>query len=279
MKKGIHGILTGMSVLLMVSAAFGSAETLIFSDAFNNGFGNNWTAGTNTALNPGVAANVQDGRVVWTQPYDYIQTVESFEGPFRVEVDLERIQGSVRCKDFVVELVDTEALSGVLRLQYGGVTKDTVNLGQSPSLNSDNSEYQGVCVEDSTGYISEMATVSPHQGTAVLTYQNNKVKFAFTNYHGEKIETPWKNAGALGPRQVRIWATSGSRFVDAVRIYSLDEGIPDNDCASYNGSNADIEIPCLMIDGVKYKLQMQFDPGKTDGYYWKLDPDSLEVAE
>ena len=254
------------------------ADTLIFSDDFSSGFGSQWTTGTNSALNSTVEVRAQNGSVEWYQRYDYIETVQSFDTAFRVEVDLERTQGSVQCKDFAVELVGTENLCGVLRLQYGTITKDTINLGQEPATNSRSANYQGVCVDDVTGYKMEMETVSPHKGTASLTYQDGQVKFAFTNYGGMTIETPWKQAGTLGPRKIRIWATSEYRYVDAVRVYSLSAQ-PDKSCSYVDMSNFDVVMPCLIFDGVRYRLRLVHDPTIPNGLYWKLDESSIEPAE
>ncbi len=251
------------------------AETLIFSDDFSRGFGANWKSGTNTSLNNRPEVSVQDARVAWQQGWDYIETVQSFEEPFRVEVDLERTQGSVQRKDFAVELVGAEGMSGVLRLGYGLDRRHIINLGQAPSRDS---ASLGIRVLDDTGYMAEMPEVLPHKGTLSLTYQENQVKVAFRNQNGETIETPWKHAGSLGARKIAIWATSDFRFVDAVRVYSLS-GAPDGKCAYLDMSNLSIVLPCLMIEGVQVRARLLYDPSVSGGIYWKLDESSLEPVK
>ncbi len=259
----------------LISAA--QAETLIFSDDFSRGFGANWTTGTNTSLNNRPEVSVQDARVAWQQGWDYIETVQSFEEPFRVEVDLERTQGSVQCKDFAVELVGAEGMSGVLRLGYGNQRWHTINLGQAPSRDSRGAAFQGVCARDDSGYMAERPELLPHRGTLSLTYQDNQVKVVFRNQNGETIETPWKHAGSLGARKIAIWATSKFRFVDSVRVYSLS-GVPDGECAYLDMSNLNIVLPCLMIEGAQYRLRLLYDPNVSGGIYWKLDESSLEFV-
>ncbi|WP_139786696.1 hypothetical protein [Desulfamplus magnetovallimortis] len=255
------------------------AETLIFSDDFTSNL-SNWSTGTKESLNDAPEIYVEDGRLTWPQGYDYIETNESFTPPIRVEVDLERTQGSVGCKDFSVEFTGTDGIAGVLRLQYGATTKDTINLGSPISITQGGSSGLGVCVNDTTGYTAEMETVSPHQGTVAMTYMDNKVKFSFTNYVGETIETPWKNFEEPGSKKIRIWATAAFRYVDNVRIYSLSDASQGSEnCASVNLTDMNIDMPCIMIDGVKYQAKFNFDPSIQGGLYWKLDPSSLKLAQ
>lgn len=283
MRSGMKmwAVMGGVLLMLCVGVGTGFGETLLFSDDFSGGFGNRWTVGTNTAVNSDVTVSVQEGRVAWTQRYDYIETVQSFDGPFRVEVDLERTLGSNRCMDFVVELVDEAGIAGALRLQYGGITKDTVNLGAGPSLNSNGMGFEGVCVEDETGFMAEMDTVSPHKGTAMLTYDAGKVKFSFINIQGDTVETPLKQIGTLQSPTIRIWSCK-SRFVDGVRVYSLGasaDNTCDAACTVLNPQNLDLAVPCLIIGGVKYEVDLHFDPAIPNGYYWKLDMGSLKALE
>lgn len=228
--------------ILLFSVVTSGADTLVFSDDFSTGFGTTWIVGTNTAVNNAPEVNVQSERVVWTQGYDYIESTGAITGSFRIEIDLERTYGSNACNDFVIELVDATGVAGALRLQYGSINKDTINLGNAPATNSSGSGYRGVCVTDQTGYLAEMDTVSPHKGTAAIIYKDDKVQFTFKNHNGQTIETPQKQAGALEPQKIRIWAVGNHRFVDAVRVYTLDDTdnpLPD---IQVNGSNGPITV-------------------------------------
>ncbi len=263
-------LVVSISLVFIVSMAF--ADSVVFQDDFSSGLAN-WTTGTNTAVNTAPTVGVTGGRVEWTQGWDYIETKADFSGDFRVEVDLARIEGSVACKDFVIEFVGNRSYTGVLRLQYGTTAKDTINLGQGPALDDTNDGWEGVCVEDDTGYKAEMDRVADHTGTATLTYTNGQIKFGFHSTVGT-IETPWANAGTMSSTKIRIWATTNSRFVDAVRVYS--GSAPPCECSYVDMSNADIVIPCLLIDQDVYSLRLNYDPTITGGYYWKLDLDSIE---
>ncbi len=280
---------TGVERVLLVACAVifawvgtSRAEELVFSDDFSAGLAANWTIGTNTAVSDEAAVKVQDGRVEWFQGHDYIESVLSFEGPLRVEVDLERTLASDACRDFTIELAGVEELSGVLRLQYGNIKKDTVNLGAAPFLDSNDRGFEGVCVEDETGYMAEMDTLSPHKGTATLTYKDGKVQFSYTNFEGGKVETPWKQAGTLPASKVRIWSSTKFRFVDAVRVYAsaASEGNTGNGgCGVVNMENYTISLPCIMIDGVPHQLDLLYDPSIPGGHYWMLDVASLKPSE
>ena len=208
-------------VLLFCFGNIAFGENLVFSDDFSGGLSANWTTGTNTAVNSAPTVGVSGGRVEWTNGWDYIETKASYSGNFRVEVDVQRIQGSVACKDFVIEFVNARGAAGALRLQYGSINKDSINLGQGPSLDSESDGYEGVCIDDNTGYQKEMSATSTHTGVATLTYADGKIKFGFLSSAGT-IETPWKTVGAMDATKIRIWATTDSRFVDEVRVYTDD---------------------------------------------------------
>ncbi|MFO8084427.1 MAG: hypothetical protein R6U27_08925 [Desulfobacterales bacterium] len=114
--------------------------------------------------------------------------------------------------------------------------------------------------------------------TTISFADKNQVKFAFKNNNGGTIETPWKHAGSPGARKIVIWGTTASRFVDAVRVYSLSGAHPEN-CSCMDMSNFDIVIPCLIVNGVKLRLRLNYDPNISGGIYWKLDESFLEIAK
>ena len=210
-------LLSAVLVFCFGNTVFG--ESLVFQDDFSGGLNAHWISGTNTAVNSSPTVGVNSGRVEWTQGWDYIETKTAFSGNFRVEVTLQRSAGSVACKDFVIEFVNARGYTGALRLQYGSINKDSINLGQGPSLDSISTNYEGICVNDNTGYKKEMPTTSTHSGTATLTYADGKIKFGFLS-SGGTIETSLATVGTMDETKIRIWATTNSRFVDDVKVYA-----------------------------------------------------------
>jgi len=259
----------------IIVCGMASGETVVFQDSFTGSLSTNWQTGTNTALNAGgPEVGVVGGSVVWTQRYDYIESKRTFSGNFRVEVDLERVAGSNQCKDFVIELTSAGNYSGILRLQYGSIVLDSINVGQAPSLNSVSAGYEGICIGDGGPYLNEMTTVTPHRGTVSLTYQDQNVTFSFKNNEGETITTPAIPVGDIGATKIRIWATMNERYVDEVRVYDPSGGCMANTTSlSVDGTSYILTIPSLCIGGqtnnfdknIRVRLQ-------TDGSSWEILP-------
>ena len=263
--------------IFLLTTTVAAAETLIFQDDFSAGL-TNWQVGYNTAQHEGSQLSVEDGKLSWNQGWDYIETLQSFSGNFRVEVDVERPGASVQCKDYSIELVSTPLYAGALRLQYGLYRKDSILLGQGPDYSSNSSGYQGECIHNSgSEFLQEMDTVTPHTGTASLVYQNGQLMMSFKNINGQTIQTPSASIGNIGSTKIRIAATASQlHYVTAVRVYSLDS-TAGSDCATFDPVTWDVNIPCLMIGTQKYSLRLIYDPTIQGGYYWKLDLSSLQA--
>ena len=272
------------SVLIVSGTSF--SESLIFSDSFDNGLSSSrWTAGYNAAWNKhseGPAFTVENGKLAWHQAWDYIESTTSFQGDFRVEVDVESPSSHKQCIDFAVELVEVPDYSGAFRFRYGSYAYDGIELGEAPDYEVGGTNAQGICVSihhDGSDFFREMATVQPYTGTLILTYQQGNIKFAFRNSQGRTIETPAAHVGDIAPTAVRIGSNAMfDHYVDAVRVYSLD-GDSSDSCATVDLNTLAIDIPCVDVGGVKYKLRLIYDPSIHGGYYWKLDPSSLQPVD
>ncbi len=238
--------------------AIATAETLVFQDSFNGALSTNWQPGTNTAINPGGhRLTVADGRLIWNQNRDYVESKLAFKGDFRIEVDLERTLGSNQCWDFAIELTTAATHAGVLRMQYGLQETDSINIGNAPSPNAGGSNSLGVCVGDGGPYSKEMPTTAQHVGTAIMTYQAGNLSFGFINLKGSAIAAGPIAIGAIDAAHVRIWGMSAYRFVDEVRVYDLSDTCPaDVTLLEVGpGGSYDLTIPSLCFDGQVYDQQ------------------------
>ena len=256
--------LTLAYILLIFAPAFGG--TLIFEDNFSGSLSTNWQTGTNTALNSGgPTVAIDRGRVTWTQGWDYIETKQTFSGNLRIEVDLERTSGSVQCKDFVIELTQAPAATGILRLQYGSYALDSISVGEGPLTDSIGAGWRGICINDGGSYLTEMPTVTPHVGKGIITYQDQNMILGFENYDAEKIEAPSIYVGDIGGSKIRIWGTSKFRYVDAVRVYDLSGGCPANMVdVQLEGEDIILNVPSLcfygeMFYGLDLKIWLKSD--------------------
>lgn len=263
--------------IFLFTGSMATAETLIFQDDFTAGF-DNWQVGYNTAMHQSSQMNIEGGKLIWGQGWDYVETLQSFSGNFRVEVDVERPGASVQCKDYSIELVNAPSYAGALRLQYGLYGKDSILLGQGPDYNSVSAGYQGECIHNSSSeFLREMDTATPHTGTASLTYQDRSLTMSFKNSSGQTIQTPSVLIGDIGSTKIRIAATSSQlHYVTAVRVYSLDSSAACG-CATFDPISWGVNIPCLMIGDQKYSLKLIYDPTIPEGFYWKLDLSSLQA--
>ncbi len=252
----------------VVVCGMANGETMVFQDSFTGALTTNWTPGTNTAVHAGGhQLAVADGSLVWSQSYDHIESKRTFSGDFRVEVDLERTQGSTRCWDFAIELTSASENTCVLRLQYGSQAVDSINVGAAPSTNTGGSTGTGVCVGDGGQWSAEAPTASPHDGTATLTYQNGNLTFSFMNTNGETITTGPVAVGDIGETTLRIWAMTNFRYVDEVRVYDLADGCPSSTPSLQVGASGyDLTIPSLCYDGQTYELNLKIRL-KPDGTY------------
>ncbi|MCP4694321.1 MAG: hypothetical protein GY859_40185 [Desulfobacterales bacterium] len=258
MKKAI--CTAAFAVLFSVAiCGLATGETLTFQDNFNGSLTTNWNPGTNTTINDGGhQLTVTGGKLAWSQGYDHIESKQTFSGDFRVEVDVERTQGSSQCWDFAIELTGVDAYAGVLRLQYGGVTNDSLNVGDAPSMTLGGSTAQGVCVGDGGQWLVEAPTASPHTGTFSLTHQAGSLTFSFKNSAEETITTGPISVGDVGAPKVRIWGKSNYRYVDEVRVYDLSDGCPSTATSLEIGAASyDLTIPSLCYDGETHDVNLR----------------------
>jgi len=95
-------------------------------------------------------------------------------------------------------------------------------------------------------YLREIDTVEgvPHTGTISLTYNNGQLTMAYKNSLEQTIQTP-----AAG------------------------------DCTTIDLNSLNLNIPCLMIGGHKYRMRLLYDPSVQGGHYWKLDLTSLQEVQ
>jgi hypothetical protein len=216
-----------------VPGAFAETRATVFTDDFSSGLGN-WTPGTKAGVNDHheVIVNAEE-EVEFIQEYDYIEKTLSFEDSFEVSFEVRRTLGSSGNFDFLVELVQAPAFSGLLRLQYGSDTTYKINIGVAPS--TWDGSLPGADVDDDTGFLKSMPIGSgPLVGTVTYTYANGAMKFGFTHDTLGTIETPWVETGAsFTSTAIRIWAMGtptdgGTRFVDNVLVdapVAVDEGL------------------------------------------------------
>ena len=143
----------------------------MFQDDFEgDDFIDKWTSG-GTEPN---TISVIDGRVESRSNGQFIETIQEFDGNFRVEVDVEKVGDQDHgCWDFIIEIAALGGNSGVIRFDFNGF--DGITLGQ-PCI----SNYVSI---DSAGV---------NKGKAILTYSNPYLLFAFINDEGEVI-----SAGAV----------------------------------------------------------------------------------
>ncbi len=269
MKKAIR--MAAFAFLFSVAiCGMANGESLIFQDSFTGSLTTNWAPGTNTSIHAGGhQLSVAGGRLAWSQSYDHIESKRTFSGDFRVEVDLERTQGSNQCRDFAFELTTAGEYTGVLRLQYGGVALDSINVGDAPSANGGGSGALGVCIGDGGQWLVETPTTTPHSGTVSLTHQDGTLTFSYTNADGETITTGPISVGDVGDAKLRIWGMTAYRYVDEVRVYDLADGCPSTATSLEIGAASyDLTIPSLCYDGQTYEMNLQIRLN-TDGT-WEL---------
>ncbi len=252
--------MAALTILFSIAiCGMANGETLSLQDSFTGSLTTNWTPGTNTVKHPGGhQLAVGGGRLAWSQGYDYIESKRTFSGEFRVEVDLEKTQGSSQCWEFAFELTSASEYTGVLRQQYGSIRLDSINVGDAPSTNTGGSTSTGVCIDDGGPWLVEAETVTPHSGTATLTYQGGKLTFSFQNSAEESLTTGPVNVGDIGDSNLRIWGMANHLYVDEVRVYDLSDGCPSTAASLEVGAASyDITIPSLCYGGQTYEMNLR----------------------
>ncbi len=212
---------------LALTAGVSFADTPEKEYDFSSGLGSDWVTGTNYDINEsGPEVGTYDGKVVYPQMYDYIQSNFSsgLEDDFLVEMQVGRNLSSSLHFDYVVELVGYPEHAGSLRLRIGS-HNFAINIGTAPGTTGTTSIGDGV--DDGDYYVEANTYENPQEGVITMAYKNESVKFSFEHVTAGKIETPWVSVGDNGPTQVRIWCMgSGTElsdeghWLDNVKIYS-----------------------------------------------------------
>ncbi len=221
--------------LVLVTEGLAGTRAEIFSDDFEDNGGipynieDNWTVGTNTAINPGGAdLDVVDGEVAFSQGYDYIETNVNFGDSFEISMQVRRTSGSVAKGDFIVEIVEIPDYSGFVRFQYGGQDYYMINIGTAPTTDIGGAAGNGdditLCDPDFSQTLDRNGY--DQMGIITYTYANGAMKFAFIQPQmGSTIETPWVNTGGtFSATKIRIWGMGsglsgdGTRRLDDVTI-------------------------------------------------------------
>lgn len=138
-------------------------------------------------------ANAQ-GRIRATEDFNYIESLESFEGPLRVELTVEATGSLVgSCWDFAIEVLGLSEQSGLLRFDRDDL--DTAGIGASP-VDSD------TCLSSENASIDESGV---NQGTMVWEFDGDEIRVGFINSAGEEIPISTQRAGGDLSGKIRLW--------------------------------------------------------------------------
>jgi hypothetical protein len=182
---------------------------LLFSDDFErDDFDTKWTYSS-------TGIGVVDGRVRAADNGRFIETKQEFQGPLRVEFDVEKtgLQNHV-CWDYIVRLTALPNARGVLLFDHGGVDGVTVDT------------VAAVCLTDPENVVDSVDGSEVNRGTATYTFQDGMLQFAFTNEDGATLESSTLYVGDYETSKLRfnIAAFADSpRFLDNVRVFALPE--------------------------------------------------------
>jgi hypothetical protein len=203
-------------IIIFVTRANGAT---VFTDDFSSGLAN-WTAGTNTGINPGGPdVDVVNEEAAFSQGYDYIETNTSFGDSFEISMQVRRTAGSAQNFDFAVEIVEAPDFSGLIRFQYGLNDTFMINIGTAPSTT--NGSQTGDEIESCDPDFQQTLDRNGEDriGTITYTYAKGVMKFAFTHNTLGTIETPWVNTGAtFSSTTIRIWAMGSGSSGDGTRL-------------------------------------------------------------
>jgi len=185
------------------------AELLIFSDNFDeNNFEQNWTTGSITGHQNTIT--LSNGRIQATANFNYIETINTFSGNLRIELDVEKDgEDDYSCWDFYVELVSNKTF-GVLRFDYQKI--DAVNTG-----------YDGIGTI--CGDHNSINSSNVNKGKVTLILSESVIKFIFTTADGVSIVSDEMSVGNFERTKIRIWLAAHPntpRYIDNVKIFSLD---------------------------------------------------------
>ena len=193
---------------LVLPASRAQAD-LLFSDDFErDDFDTKWTYSSS-------GITVVAGRVQATDNGRFIETKQEFQGPIRVEFDVEKIGTRNHiCWDYFVGLTALPSARSVLLFDNGGidgVTIDTAGL---------------VCLTDPENTFDSIPGSNVNRGTATYTFKDSQIDFSFINSDGATLQSSTVFVGDYDSSRLRfnIAAFSDSpRFLDNVRVYAVPE--------------------------------------------------------
>ena len=197
----------------------GDACEMLLDDDFEQALGTHWTTGTNTKQNSnGPSVTAEQGQLVFSQHYDYVETKESFSGDFELELlGISRKAGSNQCADLFVELVAAPEQAGIFRFRYGVDKKESVNIGKAPKTNQTRAWS---CIRD-TPYLKEFDAQGESKGRLRLEHKEHKIRFSYTDNTNRTLTTSWVGVPAFASTKVRIWGLGGrgaTRTIDRVTL-------------------------------------------------------------
>ena len=194
-----------------------SCQTVL-TDDFSGAMADHWTIGTNSIKNPdGPSVDMENGRVVFSQAYDYIETIDAFSGNFTLSFDLFQDAGTYQCGDFCIELVAAGTQAAMFSFSHGDDAKERINIGTPPTLDT---EDTGDCIL-TPPYLQELTRDGESAGTLSMTYANQAIQVTFTNDRGEAITTPAVPTDSITRTTIRIWGIGENgykRYMDNFTI-------------------------------------------------------------
>ncbi len=201
--------ITVLGFLFLCGPALAQTLPLVFSDDFASGdLSQDWTASP--------AIEVAAGRVSTTFNGQFIETILSFAGDTRIEVDVEKLGPTDHGGwDFAVELTSIPETSGIIRFDTDGV--DGIAVGPSPSIG---------------GAFGDQVTIGAegaNRGTAILSYSAESVTFSLNNASGQVLTAGPVPAGVAGTYKIRIHLAAHEdtpRFIDNVKVYGQEPAAP-----------------------------------------------------
>ncbi|THB81317.1 MAG: hypothetical protein D3926_02760 [Desulfobacteraceae bacterium] len=220
MKQFVTLILV-ISASLLLSSLCTAEQTQVLYDDFSGSLTTNWDLGR--AANEGGTNTlaIVDGRLKWSQEYDYIETKQAFGDDVMIQFDLAVEGGSARAGDFWVEFVsltdNEDYTAGIFRSKYGISFKDDrINIGRAPSL-ADSTDADGV---EDPPYLKTIPESDPREGTLTFVYSDGGVQVRFENETGGVINSAWVGTGSFSTTKIRIWASTSDRYIDNVKVYA-----------------------------------------------------------
>lgn len=199
----------------------GDTCEFLLDDDFSRSLDAHWQRGTNAKKNPaGPTVRAEQGSLVFSQHYDYIETKESVSGDFDVEVfGIARSAGSNQCADLYIELVAAPDEAGIFRFSYGTDKKESINIGKGPR----GDQVRGwSCIRDAP-HLKELDARGESKGRLRLEHKNRRVRLSYTDSASRTISTPWVSVPDFEATKLRIWGLGGKgskRSVDRIKICS-----------------------------------------------------------